>query len=196
MRRHLLGEESHSSDSAPGRHLLGTAASRFWPGQAMPRPMGAPASSPGRAQPAACRLLRCPPLAMPLQPYPAAGCTRCWPCPAYRVLVTQARTLRLGRREWLPGSTAVMAVINRTPDSFFDQGATREFGAALEAASRAVAAGADIVDIGGVKAGPGDDVSPAEEIRRVAGLVAAVRDRHPGIVISVDTWRAEVAEAV
>ena len=133
---------------------------------------------------------------MPLQPYPAAGCTRCWPCPAYRVLVTQARTLRLGRREWLPGSTAVMAVINRTPDSFFDQGATREFGAALEAASRAVAAGADIVDIGGVKAGPGDDVSVAEEIRRVAGLVAAVRERHPDVVISVDTWRAAVGEAV
>ena len=111
-------------------------------------------------------------------------------------LVSQARTLRLGRREWPPGSFAVMAVINRTPDSFFDQGATREFGAALGAVDRAVAAGADIVDIGGVKAGPGDEVGVAEEIRRVAGLVAAVRDRHPGIVISVDTWRAEVADAV
>ncbi|HLQ52905.1 MAG TPA: dihydropteroate synthase [Streptosporangiaceae bacterium] len=110
--------------------------------------------------------------------------------------MTQARTLRLGRREWPPGSFAVMAVINRTPDSFFDQGATREFGTALDAASRAVAAGADIVDIGGVKAGPGDDVGAAEEIRRVAGLVAAVRDRHPDVVISVDTWRAEVGEAV
>jgi dihydropteroate synthase len=111
-------------------------------------------------------------------------------------LVSQARTLRLGRREWPPGSVAVMAVINRTPDSFFDQGATREFGAALGAVDRAVAAGADIVDIGGVKAGPGDEVGVAEEIRRVAGLVAAVRDRHPDIVISVDTWRAEVADAV
>ncbi len=110
--------------------------------------------------------------------------------------MTSARTLRLGRREWPPGSFAVMAVINRTPDSFFDQGATREFGAALRAVDRAVAAGADIVDIGGVKAGPGDDVGVAEEIRRVAGLVAAVRDRHPGVVISVDTWRAEVADAV
>lgn len=115
---------------------------------------------------------------------------------AYPAAVITARTLRLGRREWAPGSFAVMAVINRTPDSFFDRGATRQFGAALEAAGRAVAAGADIVDIGGVKAGPGDEVSAAEEIRRVAGLVAAVRDRHPGVVISVDTWRAEVAEAV
>ena len=110
--------------------------------------------------------------------------------------VTAERTLRLGRREWPPGSFAVMAVINRTPDSFFDQGATREFGAALDAAGRAIAAGADIVDIGGVKAGPGDDVDVAEEIRRVAGLVAAVRDVHPDVVISVDTWRAEVGEAV
>ena len=110
--------------------------------------------------------------------------------------VTAQRTLRLGRREWAPGSFAVMAVINRTPDSFFDQGATREFGAALDAAGRAIAAGADIVDIGGVKAGPGDDVDVAEEIRRVAGLVAAVRDAHPDVVISVDTWRAEVGEAV
>jgi len=50
--------------------------------------------------------------------------------------VTAERTLRLGRREWPPGSFAVMPVINRTPDSFFDQGATREFGAALDAAGR------------------------------------------------------------
>jgi dihydropteroate synthase len=110
--------------------------------------------------------------------------------------VTEAGTLRLGRREWPPGSCAVMAVLNRTPDSFFDQGATYDFGAALDSASRAVAAGADIVDIGGVKAGPGDAVDAAEEIRRVADLVAAVRRRHPDLVISVDTWRAEVGAAV
>jgi dihydropteroate synthase len=89
-----------------------------------------------------------------------------------------------------------MAVINRTPDSFFDGGATGEFGAALDAASQAVADGADIVDIGGVKAGPGDEVSSAAEIDRVAGLVAAVRERHPDVVISVDTWRSEVGEIV
>jgi dihydropteroate synthase len=87
-----------------------------------------------------------------------------------------------------------MAVINRTPDSFFekDQG----FASALDSVGRAVADGAEIVDIGGVKAGPGDEVSPAEEIDRVAGLVAAVRAEHPDVVISVDTWRAEVGEAV
>jgi len=89
-----------------------------------------------------------------------------------------------------------MAVINRTPDSFYDQGATYELGAALAAADRAVAAGADILDVGGVKAGPGDDVTVAEEIRRVVPLVAALRDRHPGAVLSVDTWRAPVGAAV
>jgi dihydropteroate synthase len=103
--------------------------------------------------------------------------------------------LRLGRREWPPGSFGIMAVINRTPDSFYDQGATYELGAALAAADRAVRAGADILDIGGVKAGPGDDVTVAEEIRRVVPIVAALRDRHPEAVLSVDTWRAPVGAA-
>jgi dihydropteroate synthase len=104
--------------------------------------------------------------------------------------------LRLGTREWRPGSFGIMAVVNRTPDSFFDRGATAEFGTALDAASQAVADGAEIVDIGGVKAGPGEEVTSAAEIDRVAGLVAAVRERHPDVVISVDTWRAEVGEVV
>jgi dihydropteroate synthase len=102
--------------------------------------------------------------------------------------------LRLGGRDL--GETAIMAVVNRTPDSFFDHGATYDFGAALAAVDSAVAAGADIVDIGGVKAGTGDDVSVAEELRRVVDLVATVRARHPALVISVDTWRAEVGERV
>ncbi|RJL31607.1 dihydropteroate synthase [Bailinhaonella thermotolerans] len=110
--------------------------------------------------------------------------------------VDRRGVLRLGRREFAAGEYAVMAVINRTPDSFFDRGRTYGFGAALEAVDRAVEEGADIVDIGGVKAGPGDDVDVAEELRRVAGLVAAVRERHPDVVISVDTWRAAVGEVV
>jgi dihydropteroate synthase len=114
----------------------------------------------------------------------------------YPAAVGTPGTLRLGGREWPPGSFGVMAVINRTPDSFFDQGATYEFDAALAAAGEAVRSGADIVDIGGVKAGPGDEVEVGEEIRRVAGLVAALRDAHPRVVISVDTWRAAVAVAV
>ncbi|MEU4831303.1 dihydropteroate synthase [Streptosporangium sp. NPDC023615] len=104
--------------------------------------------------------------------------------------------LRLRGREFRPGEFAIMAVVNRTPDSFFDRGRTYGFTAALEAVDAAVAGGADIVDIGGVKAGPGDEVDPAEEIRRVSDLVDAVRRRHPRLVVSVDTWRAEVGEVV
>lgn len=90
-----------------------------------------------------------------------------------------------------------MAIINRTPDSFFDRGATFPADAALRAIERAVADGADIIDIGGVKAGPGTEVDAAEEISRTVSTVAAVRTEFPEIVISIDTWRAEVAtEAV
>ena len=90
---------------------------------------------------------------------------------------------------------AVMAIVNRTPDSFYDAGATYAEGAALEAVHRAVAQGADIVDIGGVKAGVGRDVDVAEETRRVVPFIARVRDLFPDLVISVDTWRSPVAVA-
>ena len=69
-----------------------------------------------------------------------------------------------------------MAIVNRTPDSFFDRGATFAADAALRAVERAVADGADIIDIGGVKAGPGDDVDAAEEIAPHGGH----RRRGPG----------------
>ncbi|TWV27313.1 dihydropteroate synthase [Streptomyces albidoflavus] len=104
--------------------------------------------------------------------------------------------LRLGRREFGPHEPVIMAIVNRTPDSFYDQGATFDDLPALERVDRAVAEGAAIVDIGGVKAGPGDEVDAAEEARRTVGFVARVRERHPDVVISVDTWRHEVGEAV
>jgi len=90
---------------------------------------------------------------------------------------------------------AVMAIVNRTPDSFYDRGATWADGAALDAVDLAVAEGADLVDVGGVKAGVGAEVTVDEEIRRVVPFVAAVRERHPDLTISVDTWRGAVAEA-
>jgi dihydropteroate synthase len=104
--------------------------------------------------------------------------------------------LRLGGRTFGPRDLVVMAIVNRTPDSFFDKGATYALDAALDRVDRAVEEGAAIVDIGGVKAGPGEEVDTAEEIRRTASLVAAVRARQPDVVVSVDTWRAEVGEAV
>lgn len=89
-----------------------------------------------------------------------------------------------------------MAIVNRTPDSFYDKGATYAEGAALDAVDRAVAEGADIVDIGGVRAGSGTPVDAAEEIRRVGGFVETVRSRYPELIISVDTWRASVGRVV
>jgi dihydropteroate synthase len=89
----------------------------------------------------------------------------------------------------------VMGILNRTPDSFYDRGRTYGLDAALDRADQLVDEGARIIDIGGVKAGPGDDVSPKEEIRRVVPLVEAVRTRHRDVAISVDTFRAVVADA-
>ncbi|GGZ75177.1 dihydropteroate synthase [Streptomyces echinoruber] len=104
--------------------------------------------------------------------------------------------LRLGRREFPPHEPVIMAIVNRTPDSFYDQGATFRDEPALARVEQAVAEGAAIIDVGGVKAGPGEEVSAEEEVRRTAGFVAEVRRRFPDVVISVDTWRAEVGEAV
>jgi dihydropteroate synthase len=104
--------------------------------------------------------------------------------------------LRLGTREFGEREFAVMAIVNRTPDSFFDQGATFDTAAALDRVDQVVAEGADIVDIGGVKAGPGPEVDEGEEMRRVGDFVALVRSRYPDLVISVDTWRASVGRAV
>ena len=79
-----------------------------------------------------------------------------------------------------------MAIINRTPDSFYDRGATAAEDAAQARIDRVIAQGADVIDIGGVKAGPGPVVSAAEEIDRVVPTIAAARGRHPEVTISVD----------
>ncbi|MEU6388729.1 dihydropteroate synthase [Streptomyces sp. NPDC046939] len=104
--------------------------------------------------------------------------------------------LRLGGREFDAHEPVIMAIVNRTPDSFYDQGATFQDEPALARVEQAVAEGAAIVDIGGVKAGPGEHVDAEEEARRTVGFVAEVRRRFPSVIISVDTWRHEVGEAV
>jgi len=109
--------------------------------------------------------------------------------------MAEASALRLGGHSYGPYQRLVMAIVNRTPDSFYDKGATYELGAAMQRVHEVVAVGADVVDVGGVKAAPGAEVSPEEEIRRIADLIAAVRAAYPDLVISVDTYRHEVAEA-
>lgn len=104
--------------------------------------------------------------------------------------------LRLGRHEFGDDATLVMAIVNRTPDSFYDKGATWAEDAAFDRVRKVVAEGAEIVDIGGIKAAPGAEIDAAEEARRVVGFVERVRAEFPDVVISVDTWRAEVGRAV
>jgi dihydropteroate synthase len=87
---------------------------------------------------------------------------------------------------------AVMAIVNRTPDSFYDHGSTFELKQAVAAAHAAIAEGADWVDIGGVPFAPGQPVSVEQEIDRVVPVIAALHE-HGESVISVDTFRAEVA---
>jgi len=89
---------------------------------------------------------------------------------------------------------AVMAVINRTPDSFYDKGATFALDRAVESALRAGDQGADWVDIGGVPFGRGPVVTTTEEIDRVVPVVAAITAARPELVVSVDTNNADVAE--
>lgn len=89
----------------------------------------------------------------------------------------------------------VMAVLNRTTDSFYAPARVPDDAAALAAAERAFADGAEILDVGGVRAGNGSPVDQAEEIRRVVPFVAAVRRAVPDLLVSVDTWRADVARA-
>jgi dihydropteroate synthase len=103
-------------------------------------------------------------------------------------------TRTIGGREFdFSRRVAVMAIVNRTPDSFHDKGSTYALDKALAAVHRAADEGADWIDIGGVPFAPGPEVSAAEEIDRVLPVVEAARDR---AVVSVDTFRPEVAEAV
>ncbi len=98
-----------------------------------------------------------------------------------------SRTLDFSRQ------VALMAIVNRTPDSFYDDGATFALGSAVAAALAAVRDGADWVDIGGVPFAPGPPLSAAEECDRVLPVVDAVSDASD-VIISVDTFLPEVAE--
>lgn len=104
--------------------------------------------------------------------------------------------MQLGSRVYDDSARLVMGIVNATPDSFYDAGRAYELQPALEQVAEMVADGADVIDIGGVKAGLGAEVTPAQEIARIEPLVARVREAHPDVAISIDTWRAEVARAV
>jgi dihydropteroate synthase len=103
--------------------------------------------------------------------------------------------LRLRGSEFPPARLLVMAIVNRTPDSFYQPGSTWDDAAAMDRVHAVVAEGADILDIGGVPAKPGTEVTVTEEIGRTVPFIEAVRAAYPDLVISVDTWRHEVGRA-
>jgi dihydropteroate synthase len=106
-----------------------------------------------------------------------------------------ATTLDLGGRRYdLSSRALVMGILNRTPDSFYDKGATYALDKLYARAEQLVADGADILDIGGVKAGPGPEVTEDEEMERVVPVVTGLVQRFD-TPVSVDTWRAAVARA-
>jgi dihydropteroate synthase len=101
--------------------------------------------------------------------------------------------LTLGDRSYdITTRSLVMGILNRTPDSFFDKGAYFELDATLRLAEQHVTDGADILDVGGVKAGPGPEVDEQEEMDRVLPAVEALASRFD-LPISIDAWRASVA---
>jgi dihydropteroate synthase len=103
--------------------------------------------------------------------------------------------LALGKRTYdVTTRSLVMGILNRTRDSFFDKGAFFEMDRFLALAERHVADGADILDVGGVKAGPGPEVTAEEELERVVPAIEALVARFD-VPVSVDTWRASVAAA-
>jgi dihydropteroate synthase len=99
-----------------------------------------------------------------------------------------------GRRVDVTTRALVMGVLNRTKDSFFGPAATYDLDAFFRRADELVADGADLLDVGGVKAGPGDEVTEEEELERVVPVIAELSRRFD-LPLSVDTWRASVARA-
>jgi dihydropteroate synthase len=107
----------------------------------------------------------------------------------------RATTLRLGQRTFdIEHRPLVMGILNRTPDSFYDKGATFALDDLVRRAGLLVDQGADLLDVGGVKAGPGPEVGEAEELDRVIPAIEALAARYD-VPLSVDTWRASVARA-
>jgi len=103
--------------------------------------------------------------------------------------------LALGDRRYdITTRALVMGILNRTTDSFYDKGAFFEMDRFLARAEQLVADGADILDVGGVKAGPGPEVTEEEEFDRVLPAVEALHARFD-VPLSADTWRASVAKA-
>lgn len=130
-------------------------------------------------------------MSAPAAPHPAVAPSAV--PPAGTPLVLRGR--EVGRGADGAHRPVVMAIVNRTTDSFWSGARQHDDGAAIEAAHRAWEEGAAILDVGGVRAGTGPEVDEAEEVRRVVPFVERVRTELPDLLVSVDTWRSGVARA-
>ena len=111
---------------------------------------------------------------------------------------TDSRPEAAGLRSLLPGGerTWVMGILNITPDSFSDGGRFERPEQALKQATRLLAAGADVLDLGAQSTRPGAvEIGPAAELERLLPVLQAIRAAHPDAVLSIDTFHAEVAAA-
>lgn len=104
--------------------------------------------------------------------------------------------MKIGNREFsVTGKTYIMGILNVTPDSFSDGGSWKELDRALFHAEEMVRQGADLIDVGGESTRPGHiPVSAEEEIGRTAPVLEALK-RRLDIPLSIDTYKAQVAEA-
>jgi dihydropteroate synthase len=133
---------------------------------------------------------RYPAVYRPPVPFPPDGLT-----PLAPLAESSAPELHLGTARFdIRHRAVVMGILNRTPDSFYDKGSYWSFDAFLTRAEEHVRAGADFLDVGGVKAGPGVEVGEGEELDRVVPAVEALAARFD-VPLSIDTWRASVAQA-
>jgi len=113
-----------------------------------------------------------------------------------QIVLSEPEPLVLREQTFDASRPAVMAIVNRTPDSFFAGNRHADLDSALRALDSAVALGADIVDVGGVRAGSeGDPVGVQEEIERVVPFLVRARTAYPQLLLSLDTWRADVLRA-
>ncbi len=89
----------------------------------------------------------------------------------------------------------VMGILNLTPDSFFDGGKYKDEHSILTQVETMIQQGADFIDVGGYSSRPGaDDVASSEELNRVVPAIEAISKRFPECLISIDTFRSEVAD--
>jgi dihydropteroate synthase len=89
----------------------------------------------------------------------------------------------------------IMGILNVTPDSFYDGNRYNEISAAVKQAEKMISEGAHIIDVGGYSSRPGaDDISPAEEANRVINIIKSITKEFPHVLVSIDTFRSEVAD--